>query len=197
MLPGCRTGKHRGPGDFPKQLIMSAPPLAHTPPLCKGTPSIRQKAMITVKSQRSQWDWHPPELCNAQPAQPHWEAELSTGMGLENASSSRGSSDTDQKSQTTGLESCPCHLLALWPQACKSPSLGLCVSGDDNSTCHTGMVKVINIHISCSRKGFFLDRTAWPFWNRTFRCREQRRPVSESEARKLLGRQASSHFPDG
>lgn len=31
-------------------------------------------------------------------------------------------------------------------------------SGDDNSTCHTGVVKVINIHISCSRKGFFLDR---------------------------------------
>lgn len=62
---------------------MSVPPLAHTTPLCKGTPSISQKAMIIVKSQRSQWEWHPPELCSAQPAQPHLEAELTTGMGLE------------------------------------------------------------------------------------------------------------------
>lgn len=37
---------------------------------------------------------------------------------------------------------------------------------------------------------------AWLFWNRVFCCREQSRPVSESEARKLLGRQGNSHFPD-
>lgn len=69
-------------------------------------------------------------------------------------------------------------------------------TGDDHSTCHKGLLKVINIHISCGRRVFFLDGTAWPFRNRTFCCGEQRRPVSESVARKLLGRQANSHFPD-
>lgn len=67
---------------------------------------------------------------------------------------------------------------------------------DDRSTCHTGLLEVINIHISCGRRGFLLDRMAWPFRNRMFCCREQKGPVSESVARELLGRRANSHFPD-
>lgn len=52
------------------------------------------------------------------------------------------------------------------------------VHWDDHSTCHIGLLEVINIHISCGRRVFFLDGMAWPFQNRMFCCREQRGPVS-------------------
>lgn len=104
---GRRTGKRRGPGDFPEQLIMSAQPLTHTHTFVQRHPPFHQPKShdCKVKSQRSQWEWHPPALCSVQPAQPHLEAELTAGMGSENASSSRESSDLGQESQTTGLES--------------------------------------------------------------------------------------------
>lgn len=54
------------------------------------------------------------------------------------------------------------------------------------------LLTAINIHFSYGPARFFLEGVAWPLWNRMFQCGEQRKPVSASEERKLLGRRQTA-----
>lgn len=110
-------------------------------------------------------------------------------MESEKALLSRGSRDRGQESRPAA------EALASNPVSLPSPgSAASCLhlpfsgppasTGDDNSTYHTGLLQV-NPDVDSGRRGFSLDRMAWLFWNRMFCRREQRRPVSESEARNF------------